>query len=118
MSLPKLPAAAFSLIGAVPVCAMDPARADKEDLYGRFLPAERRIEISAGMAREIEWATYWHEVAHVILVDAGAVHSLSEVQQEIVCDAVGTYLTAMMRAGQLAHRTPRADGTGTTRSHP
>lgn len=107
MRLPKLPAEAFSLIGPVPVLPMDDARAEREDLYGRFLPGERRIEISAGMTREIEWATYWHEVAHVICTDSGANNSLTEQQQEIVCDAVGTYLTAMMQAGFLAVRKPR-----------
>lgn len=108
MKLPKLPVEAFSLIGPVLVTSLDAIRAEKEELYGRFLPAERRIEISPGMTREIEWATYWHEVAHIILTDSGANNSLDERQVEAVCDAVGTYLTAMMLAGQLAVRKPHA----------
>lgn len=108
MRLPKLPTEAFSLIGPVPVVSLSDERAAREDLYGVFMPGERRIEIASGMTRDVEWATYWHEVSHVILTDAGANNSLTEQQQEVVCDAVGTYLTAMMRAGHLAVRKPRS----------
>lgn len=107
MRLPKLPTEAFSLIGPVPIVPLVIAKPEDNELYGRFAPGERVIEIAQEMTRDVEWVTYWHEVSHVILTDAGANNSLTEHQQEVVCDAVGTYLTAMMRAGYLSVRKPR-----------
>jgi hypothetical protein len=100
-TLPPLPATFFSTLGplAVGPLTVDPVRA--EELFGRFLPAERRVEIGVGMHGVACWATLWHEAMHAALVDSGADNMLTEQQSEVVCDAVSAYLTAMMLAGQL-----------------
>lgn len=85
----------------MPVTRMELAEAEKCDTLGMFRPAPRAIQLSEGMTSVGDWATLWHEATHSALFDSGANNSLTDAQAEIVCDVMGTYLTAMMRAGEL-----------------
>jgi hypothetical protein len=104
-SLPKLPRTAFSLLGPVKVSLFSKKKADKLGACGLYDYCARIIKIRPGMNRTSEWVTLWHESVHIALMDAG-VHgnTLTKEQEEAVCDAVGTYLTAMMQAGRLVTR--------------
>lgn len=101
----RLPKELFSVHGAVPLVRTDDGL-DATD-FAEFLFKERRVHMSPSIAKEMEWPTYWHEAIHVALYDAGTPHQLTDKKEEAICDAVATYLAAMMRAGMLRVVTPR-----------
>jgi hypothetical protein len=102
---PRLPKAVFSVLGNLPLKKTKDGLDDTD--FGEFLFQERLVKIRPGLSPDMEWPTYWHEAAHVALYDAGVSHQLSEKQEEAICDAMGTYLSAMMRAGMLKVVTPK-----------
>lgn len=97
-NLPKVPTEAFSLLGPVPVNHED---LSGERLFGQFRSVERVIRVHDDMRNETKWQTYWHEVGHLILHDAGISNDMRSALEERVVDAFGLYLTAAMRAGFL-----------------
>lgn len=95
----SLPETAFSHLGPLavvraPIQSDDPRRGEC-DLTGRV------ITILPDVADAVAWQTLGHEITHAVLWDAGAQHSLTDRQTEIVCDAVGTWFAAAVRAGWL-----------------
>jgi hypothetical protein len=101
----RFPKEAFSVVGNLAVKRTTEGL-DEGD-FGEFMIQERFIKIRPKLPDNMAWATYWHEALHVACYDAGIVHDLTDKRQEAVCDAVATYLTAMMRAGMLRVVTPR-----------
>jgi hypothetical protein len=105
--LPPLPDEAFSTLGPVSVSYMSMKKAQKQGLCGVYDYTTREIKIRPEMDRRSEWVTFWHEVAHLVLMDAGAHgNTLTKEQEEVVCDAIGTHLTAMMLDGSLVVKSP------------
>jgi len=105
-ALPPLPTELFSVLGPLPIETLDAQRAKEGEMLGVFNAEHRTIGV-ADIAHEMRWATLWHEATHVALYDSGVNNALTEEQAEMVCDAMGAYLTAMMRAGYLAVSRPR-----------
>lgn len=89
---PELPTKAYSVLGPVEV-----REAPLENLHGRVDYVPRIITIHQGQHPATAWSTYWHEVVHLALFDAGV--DLPEKQAEAVCDALGTYFAAAVREG-------------------
>ena len=93
---PPLPEAAFSHLGPVKVLHTD---LSGEGLHGSFAFYPRTISIHAEQHPAVAWSTYWHEVVHLALFDAGT--KLPEAIEERVADALGTYFAAAVRSGFL-----------------
>lgn len=94
LGYPEVPSVAFSLLGPIEV-----RQGKLRNLHGftEFLP--RTITLHADQHPAMLWSTYWHEVVHLALFDAGV--KLDEELEERVCDALGTYLAAAVRSGFL-----------------
>lgn len=97
-----LPAEMFSVLGTVPL-KREKNGLDDDD-YGRWEGNARIVYIHPLTLPASEWLTYWHEATHISLFDSGARNGLTHEQEERICDAMGTYLAAMMRAGMLTVR--------------
>jgi hypothetical protein len=91
---PKLPTSAFTLLGPVSVTQCELA-----ENHGETNLLNRTIEIKEGQHLGLSWSVYWHEVCHLLLFDAGV--KLTKAQEELVCDAMGTYFAAAIRGGFL-----------------
>lgn len=96
--LPAIPPTAFSHLGPLPVCLLD-GMADREGALGKWQEGERRILLDPKTQQVAQWATFWHEIGHVVMWDGAVSQQLSIKQQEAVCDALGTYMAAAMQAG-------------------
>jgi Zn-dependent peptidase ImmA (M78 family) len=99
----RLPKAIFSQLGPVPVVATKGMleAASEERAFGRWDEINRKVEIDPSAIDAVQLATLFHEMMHVAMTDAGAVHHFTDQQQEIICDAAGTYLAAAVLAGYL-----------------
>jgi hypothetical protein len=100
----SLPDTAFTHLGPMPVLVVD--RIADDERRGECDLKDRVIRISAGYTDAAQMQTLGHELAHAILWDAGAQHSLTDRQTEIVCDAVGTWFAAAIASGWLAVTPP------------
>jgi hypothetical protein len=108
VKLPPLPKNMFSILGLLPVGVLDSRQAEEHQMFGLFMPDNRIVAIADAMTDEMKWVTFWHEATHVALCDSGVAHTLTKEQTEAVCDAVGAYLTATMRAGMLRATTGKS----------
>ncbi len=97
--LPSLPDSIFTHLGPMPVLVVE--RINDDERRGECDVKERVVRLAAGYDPAAQWQTLGHELTHAVLWDAGAQHSLTERQTEIVCDAVGTWLAAAVLAGRV-----------------
>jgi hypothetical protein len=105
----KFPAEVFSVLGPLPVIRNDDLVEDRE-AFGETHFRPRTIVVDGKKSSpETRWSTLFHEMTHVALWDGGVHQSLTHEQREGVCDAMGTYLAAAVRAGFLKLLTPKAD---------
>jgi hypothetical protein len=106
--LPKIPSEAFSILGPVPVILKEKLLKE-EEAHGMWSSQRRDVLIDQdeGSSLENQWMSYWHECSHIALSDTGATTQLDDKHEELVCDAMGGYLTAMMKAGYLKVTKPR-----------
>jgi hypothetical protein len=100
-----LPDAVFTHLGPMPVVMVEKIADDER--RGECDFKDRTIRIADGYADAAQWQTLGHELTHAILWDAGAQHSLTDRQTEIVCDAVGTWFAAAVAAGWLVVKVPK-----------
>lgn len=107
-AMQAIPNEFFSVLGPLPVTLREDLL-EKDEAHGAFGATQRNILIdnSEGASRDHQWQTLWHEATHVGIWDAGAHEGLTPEQEERVCNAMGTYLTAMMKAGYLKVTKPR-----------
>ena len=93
--LPRIPATLPTILGPARV-ELVPNLRDENDarLLGSCNRAERLVKIASEPPRVIQWHTYWHEWAHMLLADAG-VETPKELV-EAICDAVGNARTREM----------------------
>lgn len=96
---PPLPLVAFSHLGSVKVTTEN-----LKDNFGKTEFKPRLIKLHKDQHPATAWATYWHEVVHLALFDAGT--KLTPRDEERVCDALGTYLAAAVRSGFLKVKDP------------
>jgi hypothetical protein len=107
LKLPPLPTRVFSQLGDIAVSYFSAKKAAKHNLCGQYDYCARTIKVRPAMHAASEWMTLWHEMTHVALCDNGAHgNTLTKEQEEVVCDAVGAYLTAMMLDGSLKVTSP------------
>lgn len=99
--LPMIPRAWFSMHGPLKVAPLSGGD-ETAGLCGRCRFGERDIEIDMTMQHEAQWVTLWHEAAHIAMIDSGVNHAFTKKQREMICDALASYLTAMMQAGRLS----------------
>lgn len=62
---------------------------DGEDVVGYSIFRPRVIEVVEDLPACVAWSTFYHEIAHFALYDAGVHNVLSESKIEAVCDAIG-----------------------------
>ncbi len=96
----QLPATLYSQLGPVKVTLRDDLLETKGAM-GMWYGQQRTIDIQSGMDASATLQTLLHEMAHIILWDSGVHNLLSKKKREAVVDAVGTYLTAAVNAGNL-----------------
>lgn len=101
----RLPKQVFSVLGNMPLLRGPEDCPD--DAFGIFKKNDGVVAIAPDVSDRMLWPTYWHEAAHVALYDSGCENHLTNKQLEAICDAMGTYLAAMMSAGMLQVTTPR-----------
>lgn len=100
--LPKeLPTTLATQLGPLSVGYLSEEESARLEAMGYFSHLKRTVDVLDSLPLEQKWQTFWHEVLHVALWDSGANNVLESRAQELVCDAVGTFLTQMMLAGQL-----------------
>lgn len=102
----KLPDAIHTALGNVPVTLTE-GLVDSKEALGLSHFVQRGIEVDASLDPATRWATFWHEVIHFALLDAGTNNTLTEPQVESICDAVGTFLGSMTLTGTLKITTPK-----------
>lgn len=91
VELPPLPKFVWSPLGLVEVIEIEGLADSKtgEALCGQWENGSRVIRLRQGLQAVAAWQTLWHEWAHVVLHDAGT--SLTEKQEESVCNAFGSF---------------------------
>jgi hypothetical protein len=78
-------------------CTPEESKIDR----GFFLPDERVLKVSRDQPLAVQWQALFHELTHVALWDSGAHNALKGKQEEIICDAMGSFLAHMVTSGQL-----------------
>ncbi len=96
----KLPAQVFSHLGPVPVHLAREIKGP-EFVLGMCVYPTREVVILSDVHEMQRWQTLGHEIMHLCLWDAGAHQSLTAKQQEIVCDAFGTWFAAATKANMI-----------------
>lgn len=104
----RLPKALWSSLGPLPVSQVAPGEM-ADGAMGTFTFRPRTIHLDKTMSPESKAQTFWHEAVHVALWDSGVHNHLGHELQESVCDALGSYLAGMMKAGCLTVRAPKTD---------
>ena len=96
--LPDIPSELWTPLGLIPITKVEGLAGDNGDkACGMWLNGLREVKIAQHMHPIADWQTVGHELAHVILHDAGA--QLDEKQEEAVCDAFGSYIAAFVLNG-------------------
>ncbi len=60
-----------------------------EDVMGYSMFRPRIIEVVEDLRASVAMSTFYHELAHFALFDAGVHNLLSDAKLEAVCDAIG-----------------------------
>lgn len=111
MKSPTLPKATWSALGVISVGELSKDFPGYENTFGFFSPTKRDIAVAHDVMPAMQWSTFWHEVTHVALFDAGVNNILSHEQLESICDALGSHLAGMTLAGYLSHVTGKPRST-------
>lgn len=104
--LPPLPKTAFSVLGPLPV-SISPTLEKEDKALGMARFKSRTMVLDAELCPATEWQTFWHEVAHLAMWDAGVNDGLTHDLEEQVCNAMGTYFAAAMQAGYITVNAPK-----------
>lgn len=65
-------------------------RHDNEDCWGLYDSESRTITLDARQKPRQRWQTFYHELVHVALIDAGLDNGLPHALHEAICDALAT----------------------------
>lgn len=63
-----------------------------ELVMGHYHMVDRTIRLRKKMRREQQWRTYFHELTHLWLSDAGITNNLTQEGEEAIADAVASGL--------------------------
>ena len=90
MSL-RIPATVEGTAGPITVEVLPAVKDDDgAPCWGLWRQGERRITVQRMPNTRQMWATFYHELAHAAMDDAGVSHFLTEEQQEALADAIAT----------------------------
>ena len=95
----RLPAILHSTLGDIKV--FSEGELDGGADRGQALLSDRVLKVDPDMDDRQRAQTFWHEAIHYALYDSGVHNVLDEKFEEAVCDAVGSFLAALMENGQL-----------------
>jgi hypothetical protein len=95
---PRMPAEVYSLIGPYSVTVGPIAEVG---VFGEVNHHTRAVTIREGLPPNTMVHTLMHEIVHMALHESGAEEVMSHEQQELVCTAVGLWLTGAIGAGWL-----------------
>lgn len=95
----KLPEVLHSSLGNLKVTYEE--NLDEGEDRGQALLVHRVLKVDPAMDERQQAQTFWHEAIHYALFDSGVHNVLQGKQEEAVCDAVGSFLAALMDNGQL-----------------
>lgn len=92
VKFPPLPKTIHAPGGRVRVVLRKAAafKSELPDAWGTWEAHTRTIKIDANAPVPHQWWTLFHELTHVALDDAGVSQTLSEEQQQMLCDAMAT----------------------------
>lgn len=63
---------------------------EHDECWGLYDPEARTITIDARAKPRQRWLTFFHELAHVALIDAGLNNGINDQLHEAICDAIAT----------------------------
>lgn len=63
---------------------------ESDDCWGLYDSEHRTITLDAKAAPRQRWATFFHELTHVAILDSGLGNGLNSALHEAICDAVST----------------------------
>lgn len=92
--LPKLPKAAWTIYGEVPIRLVPHLIVDGEPCFGSYDGLTREILIRENMPLVNQWRTLFHERTHLDCEDIGVVTSYDQI--EAICNAVAAARMAEM----------------------
>lgn len=91
MTYPALPETIDAPAGPVAVVLGDNLRdPDGDEAWGLYDEAARVITVERALAPRFRWHTFYHEWAHVALMDAGVANLFGSRVNEALCDAIAT----------------------------
>ena len=85
---PKLPSVVQAPGGPVTVEVADVVRRGDGDAWGTFEQGPRIIRIDQTAPRRHQWWTFYHEMVHVALNDAGLDELIHAEAQEALCNGI------------------------------
>lgn len=63
---------------------------ESDECWGLYDSEARTITIDKRAKPRQRWLTFFHELAHVALIDAGLNNGMHEAMHEAICDAIAT----------------------------
>lgn len=85
---PKLPETVQAPGGAVLVILDELVKIDDREAWGTFEQETRIIRIDRKANSRHRWCTFFHEMVHVALLDAGLDELLTSEAQEALCNGI------------------------------
>ncbi len=102
---PAIPAIVEGAGGPITVRKVKRARSDDgRPCWGTWEMSKREIQLDRSASREHQTRTYFHELVHAALDDAGIAYLLSEEGAETICEAVASARMRELR-GRLVNGT-------------
>jgi Zn-dependent peptidase ImmA (M78 family) len=72
------------------ILTKDNIKYGSDECWGLYDPEHRTITIDAKAAPRQRWATFFHELTHVAILDSGLDNGLHVALHEAICDAIST----------------------------
>lgn len=87
---PKLPTTVDMPGGAIAVQSVDPFEVEGQKCWGAWDQTTRVIRVDKTLPPAFQWSTYFHELIHAAIMDAGLDNLFSIEIHEALCDALAT----------------------------
>lgn len=103
----KLPSKIWSQLGPIALNQKEGllAKDEKDAEFGSWDAIKREIQIDPTSCPAALLQTLCHEMIHVALWDAGV--NVPSETEEVICDAIGTYLAGASLAGYITLKVPK-----------
>lgn len=90
MKYPKLPTTVEMPGGRITVQTVEPFEVEGQKCWGTWDQTTRTIRVDKTMPQSFQWNVYFHELAHVAIMDSGIDNLFSLEVHEALCDALAT----------------------------